>query len=578
MPRLEPLEDRSVPTTVFVETEPNDTIATANLLSLGFDAGQDTHVTVKGTISPLGDRDRFLVELNAGDVIGGVAVGKGAGDLDPLITFASLDGAGGATLLVLNNDGWLQSLSLPPESPLPRSQPTNTSTFSGPLNTDAVFYYVVSAPGVYMVSVRDGFDATGVHSTGDYHLDLVVARPGLERQPLGTRQIVFVDFDGATTSMKTGAPARLVNRTLSPLASFLSRWGLSPADENAVIDATIATIRENLSEDVRQFGLNGDFAATHNPGDFDIDIRNSRDHADEFGVNPFVARIAIGGTLEEVGFPPSIPLIAFAQNTDPGNFKTDDEAFVLLDHLSAAASDPDHPFSLNRIPIAAPHTKIEMIGRALGDIASHELGHLFGNRHTFPFETFNIMDEAVFLAVGPDGVFGTQDDVDVDFGTSDYSFLEGLFGIQDTLNVIAFGLSTGKGETRGAASSGNGSGSFIGTSNVDEACLAGPHVTGLFVDVSGLLVGGPWASALAPIVSPNADTSCDGGKGGNRHGREACNDDTSLLQIERSIVAENHADRSDGGELYNLGLFDFDVLSVIFENYASHDDVFDPFA
>jgi hypothetical protein len=51
-----------------------------------------------------------------------------------------------------------------------------------------------------------------------------------------------------------------------------------------------------------------------------------------------------------------------------------------------------------------------------------------------------------------------------------------------------------------------------------------------------------------------------------------------LLQIERSIVAENHADRSDGGELYNLGLFDFDVLSVIFENYASHDDVFDPFA
>jgi hypothetical protein len=45
---------------------------------------------------------------------------------------------------------------------------------------------------------------------------------------------------------------------------------------------------------------------------------------------------------------------------------------------------------------------------------------------------------------GPDGIFGSQDDVDRDFGVDIFSTLEPFRGIQDTLNVIAFGLATGK--------------------------------------------------------------------------------------------------------------------------------------
>jgi hypothetical protein len=61
----------------------------------------------------------------------------------------------------------------------------------------------------------------------------------------------------------------------------------------------------------------------------------------------------------------------------------------------------------------------------------------------------------------------------------------------------------------------------------------------------------------------------------------------SSLRLERSTVTANHANGGGGGEgggigggVYNLGDFDFDVLSLIFKNHAStsHDDVFNPFA
>src|SRR5262249_59021160 len=45
--------------------------------------------------------------------------------------------------------------------------------------------------------------------------------------------------------------------------------------------------------------------------------------------------------------------------------------------------------------------------------------------------------------VGPDGTFGTADDLDIDFGRGFYSRLETFGGVEDTLDTIAFGLSTG---------------------------------------------------------------------------------------------------------------------------------------
>jgi hypothetical protein len=427
--QLERLEDRNLLSTTISEAEPNDSIATANSAPLGMDAGEDTRVIVKGAVGSHGDRDWVRVELSQGDVIG--AAVKGLSSLNPAVSL--MDSAG--ALLMFNDDHGFFSSLLPPESPLP-----NDLSHA----TNSVFYYVINTAGTYLIKIA----ASGDAGSGDYHMELAVARPALEAQPVGTRQILFIDFDGATTKLNGGK-----SKTLSPLSSFLPGWGLTAADENAVIDAILATIRENLADDVRARGLNGDFARTGVPGQFDIEIRNSRDHANDFGKNPFVSRIIIGGSLEEFGTS-TIGLSAFV---DPGNFSTDDDAVVLLDRLSGPASDPE---SLNRFEVGSSRTKIELVGLGVGQIAAHEAGHYFGNWHTDfsmadPFAgVANLMDPARInlRAIGPDGILGSDDDVDVDLGVDIFSGSEVFRGIEETLNVVAFGLSTGRGSGRSASS------------------------------------------------------------------------------------------------------------------------------
>jgi hypothetical protein len=48
------------------------------------------------------------------------------------------------------------------------------------------------------------------------------------------------------------------------------------------------------------------------------------------------------------------------------------------------------------------------------------------------------------FGLGPDLIFGSADDEDVDFGVDVYVGNEGFFGVEDTLNVTAFGLATGR--------------------------------------------------------------------------------------------------------------------------------------
>ncbi len=470
---VERLEPRNLLAASIFEVEPNNSMSAANLLPLGFDASEETALTVKGDIASLGDRDWFQVQLNAGDVIG--AGVNGQSGLDPAMRFVNAAGR----LLMSNDNHFFAGISLPSKSPV---------RFVPPSLTDSIFHYVINTPGTYFIEVAASSDA----STGKYAMDVVVARPELESQPVGTKQILFVDFDGAkVNTSKFGFSG---TATLSPLASFLPAWGLTAADENAVIDAILATISENLSQDVRSFGLNGDFAATHTPGDFDIEIRNSRDHLDEFGENPFVSRLVIGGTFDEFGLDERI--VGIAEDIDPGNFKTDDEGVVLLDRLSGPTSDP---FSLNRIEIRRPHTKIELIGIVVGRVATHEAGHFFGNWHTDLVSGVpNMMDQGGRLqSLGPDGVFGTHDDFDEDFGVDIFSTAEVFAGVEDTLNVIAYGLSTGKGT--GTANATAGVAADASSSPGGAGALSAMMLTPLADadDVAGLL---PTASRDLPTA------------------------------------------------------------------------------
>jgi hypothetical protein len=83
----------------------------------------------------------------------------------------------------------------------------------------------------------------------------------------------------------------------------LPNWGLTAADENSVIDGIDAEVAENLSRDVSGVlgrGLNGDYTITGHAGDFQIEILNSRDNPNPYGLYPNVSQVIVGGTLAEL--------------------------------------------------------------------------------------------------------------------------------------------------------------------------------------------------------------------------------------------------------------------------------------
>ncbi|UXX96535.1 hypothetical protein N7U49_40995 [Streptomyces sp. AD2-2] len=155
--------------------------------------------------------------------------------------------------------------------------------------------------------------------------------------------------------------------------------------------------------------------------------------------------MVVGGTIAESG----IPTIGISSAIDPGNYGHEDTALVLLDLLSAAAPNPN---SLNTY-LGPRSDKIGFIGRGLGNIITHEIGHYSGNWHTDQFDdTANLMDQggniAQMLGVGADGIGGTADDVDVDFTTDSYTPQEPFTGFEDTLDTTAWGYSRGLGRAR----------------------------------------------------------------------------------------------------------------------------------
>lgn len=377
-----------------------------------------------------GDDDHFLLELQAGDVLG--VSGDGAIRLTQL-----LDGDDTERIVSLQD----ASDIYPATSPLPGGG-------------NAVLAYLVEATGDYVVN------AYGLH--GDYNLQLRVFRPPLEQSAMGEKQILFLDFDGATVDPAIfGAdPAQA---TLSPLVDFLPNWGLDAGDEDAVIDAIIAVVEENVDSDLRTLG--------NNPN-FDVEIRNSRDHPDPFG-QAHVSRVIIGGSTAELG----LLVIGIAQSIDIGNFDTQETAVVLLDQLSDPGFNPN---SLNSISLAEGASIIDLIAIGLGNSAAHEAGHFWGNFHTENlFTPPSIMDQGGnpynFFGTGFDSTFGNEDDVDVDFAVDLYTPDENFSGLQDTLNTTAFGLTTSSG-----GSEPQPAGTLTGNSSFPDTLVGGRSVARVF--------------------------------------------------------------------------------------------------
>ncbi len=339
------------------------------------------------------DLDNYAVNLQPGDVLGGVADGRANS-----LTVFRPDGTQAVGAKQLD-----ASSLYAPESPLPGG---GTTTMA----------YVAEEAGWYAVEVDGG--------TGGYTAQLEAYRPGAETDADQT-QTVLLDFEGGRVN--TGIWGGAGVRELSPFSAFVTRWGISRDREQALIDQITADVEDNLEAEVADGGLN--------PG-LRVEVVNSRTDPGLRGAEN-VSRIIVGGTIEESG----IPTIGIAQYIDPGNYGHEDTGLVLLDILSS--SDPQEPASLNSYLTSASDRE-KFVSRAISNVTAHEIGHMVGNYHTDnQSPTPNLMDQGGFnfqdlFGVGADGVGGTDDDPDVAFVEDVYAANEGFSGIEDTENVVAW--------------------------------------------------------------------------------------------------------------------------------------------
>jgi hypothetical protein len=442
---LEALEQRTLlSNSPLAEVEENDGAGTAQALPLGFDAGEQAQLVVSGSIDA-GDQDWYALQLNAGDVLG-VTV-QGNNQLDATLSLLNSD----EELLIYNNNHRYiaHNFYVPHDSPLPTLNSENSE--------DSLIQYVIGSSGTYFLKV-----AANAGTTGGYKMTSVVARPGPESEPAGARQIIFVDFDGAKVNMSEFFNGTTTGQTtLSPLSRFLPLWGLDADDGDLLMDEIMSNIRKDF-QNVLDSGVNPNA---------DVTILDSRYDADDYGENPYVSRLIIGGTQEEASVEEfNVPIFAFAQHIDVGNYDFGDQAIVLLDEFSGMIpGDFNYAFDLNRVPMAnnTKTLKIEMLGKAIGNVGSHEIGHNLGNYHTDSVRLAHlnpgIMDNgdprgfhAAAPGVGDDGIYGTTDDEDRDFITDVYHPGEPFEGVgaNNTLAITAFALSTGQGINATTVSSG----------------------------------------------------------------------------------------------------------------------------
>ncbi len=233
----------------------------------------------------------------------------------------------------------------------------------------------------------------------------------------------------------------------------------------------------------RQFnfvGVNGnagDYNRTGIAGDYGVMILNSRDHADP-GNHPLVTRVLVGGTAVNAGFTPG--LYGISSTIDVGNFSMDDIVVSVLDQAAADAS------AVNLSPTASI---LDAAADLIALTISHEAGHSFGLRHTErnPFILNNrvsIIDGGVNvpqdLGVGPDLIYGTLDDIDVDFIDDRFEPTEGYFGIHRVLDGLANTLVSGR-------VGGNVTGTVFSDLNRDGRRGNEPGLSGVtvFADING---------------------------------------------------------------------------------------------
>ncbi len=399
-------------------------LLTAAHLPSFFGSGPDQYgtLTYQAAFDANRDSDSYVVELRAGDVIN--------------VRAQHVSGDALSALALHNHAGQVLMRTDSPIPALPQRSPVSAGD-------DIGLAYVVTESGKYHIDAES--DRAG--QFGGYTIEFQVFRPTLEGESEGTRQVLFLDFDGARINpYALFGDGKNHDIELSPLSEYLHDFGLVDANssaatlkevENLLTDQIVSTVRENLVADVAAAGANDDFALT---------IMDSRRGADPWGL-PHVSRVLVGGGNSQTGVVGDI-----AESVDVGNMVTNETALVQIESKT-------HLLNGNLSWTIAPalegrrDVKIELIGTYLGNVISHEAAHLFGLYHT---ESTNqnhvLMDRALDAFFGDDQIFGTADDFDLDFGADDLwvsdsdffdSYTQG--GRVSNVDWLSFSLTTGRG-------------------------------------------------------------------------------------------------------------------------------------
>lgn len=428
----------TVPAFLFSESEApgevgvNDGIPFAEFVPLGTRNEDEPIVDVSGTMSliqPSGleqvpeDVDYYRVSLRAGDIL----------------DIGTQGGIGGVDLFFEDGAYWFGT-QLPTQS-------ETSLPFNSPLQTvgDVLAAQVVPRTGDYYIRAS----TNGL--SGAYTMGLRAYRPVMENQPIGSEQTVFIDFDGWVGSAselnridpETGLPITGTFR-IDSLTDFLPNFGLEERDENELIDKILSRVDEDFNTVIPRNGTNGDFDHSGVPGEFGIRVLNSRDHADPLG-QPNVTRVIVGGVNTDLGFEEGT-LLGVASSLDIGNFDTSETVFSPLDAVV--------PYT-DGIPFSGSVSALDLVAQTIAVTVSHELGHSFGLRHTDGFNNVGSMIDgpgppvqAFDFELGPDGIFGTEDDENLEFPVRDrFSRVPDgefdFFGFHYVADAIAYSLSTG---------------------------------------------------------------------------------------------------------------------------------------
>ncbi len=409
------------------EVEPNNARATANFLPLGTGSNQTTVVNVAGQMQNIFDEDFYAFDLKKGDIFDARITTTPTSPLPGAIFYNSI----GTELL------YTRGLFLPTVSGAAATKSPRFTTGATTLT------YVVDADARYYFRVGD--------ASGAYTLNLRVYRPTLEQEPIGTKQIVFLDFDGSTfrTDLINLAPAGAgITRRVPAFSTYATQLGITQAQVPGIIERITRNVEAKLRTTLAQNTSNGFYPTSGNPGDFDIKVVSSNDG--DFWGQPNVSRVLIGG--DQPTLAPAIPgLLGIAQRVDIGNFDREDTSLVMLDTLIFDATNLDiaDPFY---IPRSGTVSNIDLFIELTSVVIAHEMGHNLGAIHQDPNNNvYGIIDQfysgVITSGAGLDGIFGTADDVTLRFLTDEYAPTQGAVfggGVNNSAQALAFTMPSGK--------------------------------------------------------------------------------------------------------------------------------------